>query len=57
MRTFKAILLASVLGCGVVSLAAAPAFAKGHTTAVTKCDKTGKACTAGKNCKPSNCKK
>jgi hypothetical protein len=55
MRTFKAIVLAAALGCGVVSLAAAPAFAKSHSTA-KKCDAAGKVCTTGKDCKASNCK-
>ena len=56
MRTFKAVLLATVLGCGVVSLAAAPAFAKDGAAAVKKCDEAGKVCTTGKDCKKENCK-
>jgi hypothetical protein len=56
MRTFSSILLAAVLGCGMVTLAAGPVFAKAASGAVKKCDKVGKVCTTGKDCKKENCK-
>jgi hypothetical protein len=56
MRIFKAVLLTALLGCGVFSLVTTPVYAKATSSAVKKCDKAGKVCTAGKNCKKENCK-
>jgi len=56
MRIFKAVLLAAMLGCGVFSLVTSPVNAKTTSSIVKKCDKAGKVCTSGKDCKASNCK-
>ena len=52
MKMFKNLALASVMSFGFVSVTAAFADDK----KVEKCDKDGKACEKGDNCKPENCK-
>jgi hypothetical protein len=47
--------MAAALGLGVFTLSTAPAGAA-EKASVQKCDKGGKVCTAGKNCKATNCK-
>ena len=53
MRLFKALALAGVMSFGVASISTAFAEDKKEV----KCDKGGKACEKGDNCKPENCKK
>ena len=59
---FKRFMLALAL-VGVTTFAAGPAFSapKGKQVAskakVEKCDKDGKPCSKGKDCKKENCKK
>lgn len=55
MRLFKALALAGVMSFGVASIATA-SFAEDKKME-KKCDKDGKACEKGDNCKPENCKK
>jgi len=54
MRTLKAIALAGVMSFGVASISTA--FAA-EDKVERKCDKDGKVCDKGDNCKPENCKK
>jgi hypothetical protein len=55
MRKF---ILATVLALGCTSIVAAPVFAGegGDKKAEMKCDKAGKACKDGADCKAENCK-
>ncbi len=55
MRIFKAIALSGVMAFGVASVATS-AFANDPKKVEKKCDKDGKACEKGDNCKPENCK-
>ena len=54
MRMFKAIALAGVMSFGVAAVA--PAFAADKKVE-KKCDKDGKECKKGDDCKPEHCKK
>ena len=54
MRLFKALALAGVMSFGVASVSTA--FAEDKKVE-KKCDKDGKVCDKGDNCKPENCKK
>jgi hypothetical protein len=55
MKIIRTILAAAVIGLSVVAIAAAPAGAV-EKAKVQKCDKAGKVCTTGVDCKPANCK-
>lgn len=56
MKAIRNLFLASSLALGAFSLAAAPAFAD-DKKAEQKCDKDGKTCKDGADCKAENCKK
>jgi hypothetical protein len=47
--------MASFLACGATAFIAVPAFAGGKK-AEAKCDKDGKPCKKGDDCKTDNCK-
>ena len=50
--SLKSIVMAMSLGLGAMSLVAVPVV----VNAAKKCDKSGKECKKGKNCKAENCK-
>lgn len=56
MRLVKSLVFASFVAIAG-SMVAAPVFAGDPPKAEKKCDKTGKACEKGDDCKPENCKK
>jgi hypothetical protein len=56
MRKIQTVLFAAALACGAMTLVSAPVLAKAPSSVVKKCDKDGKPCTAGPNCKKLNCK-
>jgi hypothetical protein len=55
MKSIRTILTAAIIGFSAVAIAAAPAGAT-EKTKIQKCDKIGKVCTTGMDCKASNCK-
>ena len=55
MRIFKTLALSGVMAFGVASISTA--FAGEEKKVEKKCDKDGKVCDKGDNCKPENCKK
>ena len=56
MKALRNLFLASSLAMGAFALCATPAFAGGKKEPA-KCDKDGKACKKGDDCKAENCKK
>jgi hypothetical protein len=55
MKIFRTMMMAALLSVAALSLAAGTAWAK-NASSTHKCDKIGKVCTTGKDCKPANCK-
>ena len=56
MKSLRNMFLASTLAIGAFSLVSSPVFA-GDKKEEAKCDKAGKACKDGADCKAENCKK
>jgi hypothetical protein len=56
MRLIKSVMFAATLAF-TGAVVAAPAFAGDPPKAEKKCDKAGKECKDGADCKPENCKK
>jgi hypothetical protein len=51
------LILAASLSLGALTLVASPAFANEPKKEEMKCDKDGKSCKDGAECKPENCQK
>ena len=57
MKALRNLFLASSLAMGAFALVSAPAFADEPKKEEMKCDKSGKACKDGADCKAEHCKK
>jgi hypothetical protein len=57
MKALRNLFLASSLAMGAFALAASPVRAEEPKKEEMKCDKGGKACKDGADCKVENCKK
>lgn len=56
MKSIRMMVLSAAMAIGAVTLIASPVFAA-DKKAPAKCDKDGKACKKGDDCKAENCKK
>jgi hypothetical protein len=57
MTAIRNLFLATSLAMGAFTLAASPVFANDEKKEEMKCDKAGKACKDGADCKAEHCKK
>ena len=56
MKSMRMMILSAAMAVGAFTLVATPAFAA-DKKAAAKCDKDGKTCKKGDDCKAENCKK